>query len=531
MKLIRDQRRTQTTNDTEAGTALVLFAVLVFAILGIAALTVDVAFANVGQAQMQAAADTASLEGLRLRDYDVYRWRSDLFRRPLMSELVRQTMDDDLHPTGGLLQPDPFRPGMPPDDPDAFRFGAGPSIRLVNGLGADNASAEIVIPDGSTATPGDQWIDDPALEQNRRNAACGDIVSGRHVPYAAHVEDDSYNRDDFVPAIPVGSDTSGGSNAIGMLVRMRRTTGDNILDHVDQISSHGNPLPFLFGMGTSIHAGGAYNPRRDGITMRAVAIASGRPALRIGPPPRQPDGSPVLDRRGEPVLGVGFWRTPASGGERWVSIAFHFEGFWRPYVGTAKCGAGSVGIVERNLVYSPDGTIRDQATNAIAGHLMFEGGCLGDLVTDDVTSGPSALTAADVRAIFESIGPGYRSYFPVYSDFTSAAGVTTHNVIGFGYGRIDGPASGSGSLQLKYTLDFDTRHVPSAATIVAYDNASATITRRRLRNDVPSDVWEQLFSRAVEFTYPPIAPSLPAQVSGDWRDVRVGSVLAPALTR
>ena len=32
MKLIRDQRRTQTTNDTEAGTALVLFAVLVFAI-------------------------------------------------------------------------------------------------------------------------------------------------------------------------------------------------------------------------------------------------------------------------------------------------------------------------------------------------------------------------------------------------------------------------------------------------------------------------------------------------------------------
>ena len=46
MKLIRDQRRTQTTNDTEAGTALVLFAVRVFAILGIAALTVDVAFAR-----------------------------------------------------------------------------------------------------------------------------------------------------------------------------------------------------------------------------------------------------------------------------------------------------------------------------------------------------------------------------------------------------------------------------------------------------------------------------------------------------
>ena len=163
-------------------------------------------------------------------------------------------------------------------------------------------------------------------------------------------------------------------------------------------------------------------------------------------------------------------------------------------------------------------------------------GCLFDFSKQIVTAETIRLLAAladaaDVRAIFESIGPGYRSYFPVYSDFTSAAGVTTHNVIGFGYGRIDGPASGSGSLQLKYTLDFDTRHVPSAATIVAYDNASATITRRRLRNDVPSDVWEQLFSRAVEFTYPPIAPSLPAQVSGDWRDVRVGSVLAPALTR
>ncbi len=531
MKLIRDQRRTQTTNDTEAGTALVLFAVLVFAILGIAALTVDVAFASLGQAQMQAAADTAALEGVRLRDYDAYRFRSNLYRRPLMSELVQQVMDDDLHPTHGIVGSDAYHPPVGPDDADQLRCGAGPVLRLENGLGADNASATIVVPDASTANEQDEWVDDPRLLANSRNAAFGDIVSGRHNPYSSHVEDASYNRDDFTPATPVGFDTSGGWNAIGMLVRMRRTTGEEILDHVDQISSHGNPLPFLFGMGTSIHAGGAYNPRRDGITMRAVAIASGRPALRIGPPPRQPDGSPVLDRRGEPVLGVGFWRTPASGGERWVSIAFHFEGFWRPYVGTAKCGAGSVGIVERNLVYSPDGTIRDQATNAIAGHLMFEGGCLGDLVTDDVTSGPSALTAADVRAIFESIGPGYRSYFPVYSDFTSAAGVTTHNVIGFGYGRIDGPASGSGSLQLKYTLDFDTRHVPSAATIVAYDNASATITRRRLRNDVPSDVWEQLFSRAVEFTYPPIAPSLPAQVSGDWRDVRVGSVLAPALTR
>src|SRR5580765_832305 len=64
------------------GTTLVLFAMLVFAFMGISAVAIDLAFASITQSEMQNAVDTAAIEGARLRDYGPYRSFGDKNRRP-----------------------------------------------------------------------------------------------------------------------------------------------------------------------------------------------------------------------------------------------------------------------------------------------------------------------------------------------------------------------------------------------------------------------------------------------------------------
>lgn len=528
MQLSRYQRPI-TSNDRKAGTVLVLFAVLVFAVLGIAALTVDLGFAALGQAQMQAAADTAALEGVRLRDYDAYRFRSNLYRRPLVAEIARLTMDDDLHPTRGVEASDPFHPELPPDDPDALRLGAGASFRLTDGIGAANASALIVVPDASSTNAGDQWLDDPMLQTNARNAPGGDIVSGRFVSFASHAENEFYERDDFDPALPVGFDTSGGFNAIGMLVRLRRTTGANPLDENEGISSRGPSQPFLFGLGTSIHAASSgYNPRTDGLTLRAVAIASARPALRIGPPPLMPDGTIVLNRRDEPMFGVGYWHTNPSGARQWFSIGFSFPEFWEPFVGTTTCefDTGSTGL-SWDLTNDAGGGIR-LSDGTLIGQLMREGGTIGDFVPDDLTTGPGAMSPgavaqvfAEIRALSTSPTQLLYAYFPVYDTITSPTGSPSQRVIGFGFGALSFPTANT----LRFTFDFDTRDDNQARILVAPDNASANLGHRTLPSSLGAEERTQLFASVVQFTYPA------GVLSGRWQDVRVGSVLAAALVR
>src|SRR6185295_5699807 len=74
-----------------------------------------------------------------------------------------------------------------------------------------------------------------------------------------------------------------------LLVRLRRTKDlqgqpRNALDEEAGVSSAANALPLLFGRGSLIKGdpGTGYAPRHDGITVRATAIAFGRPALCVG---------------------------------------------------------------------------------------------------------------------------------------------------------------------------------------------------------------------------------------------------------
>ena len=60
---VRQRRRPD-----RAGYALVLFLMMFFGLMGLAALVIDIGFARLAQRQMQTAVDSAALEGLRWRD-------------------------------------------------------------------------------------------------------------------------------------------------------------------------------------------------------------------------------------------------------------------------------------------------------------------------------------------------------------------------------------------------------------------------------------------------------------------------------
>ena len=64
LRSIRQRRK----RPDRAGYALVLFVMMFFGLMGLAALVIDMGFARLAQRQMQTAVDSAALEGLRWQD-------------------------------------------------------------------------------------------------------------------------------------------------------------------------------------------------------------------------------------------------------------------------------------------------------------------------------------------------------------------------------------------------------------------------------------------------------------------------------
>jgi hypothetical protein len=289
---------------------LVQLALIVFGLFGILAAIVDMGFVRLTQVQMQVAADSAAMEGLRARDSQpdgagsIDGFRSDCMRRLIARDLVQWTFDDDFN----LSE-------------DARSFGAGPNVKFTDGVDTLSAYQFMSVPatdDPDPAFRGGRTFK-PYLQLNQSaNAAYGDMVSGSFNPdggalvgadgqpiaglyeYGAHAPDhQEYDRTDFAAGAPIPDPMMTGdcervtpsvSTPItdsSFLVRLRRTNvqNDPDLDNTEGVSSRGTGLPLLFGRGTLIQDNpdpDAYQPRRDGITVRATAIANARPALRVG---------------------------------------------------------------------------------------------------------------------------------------------------------------------------------------------------------------------------------------------------------
>ena len=81
-----------TKHPHRAGYTLVFFAMLMFALMGLAALVIDLGFARLTQRQMQTAVDAAALEGLRGKGT-----KSDADRQDAAREIAGWHFDDDLN--------------------------------------------------------------------------------------------------------------------------------------------------------------------------------------------------------------------------------------------------------------------------------------------------------------------------------------------------------------------------------------------------------------------------------------------------
>lgn len=239
------------------GYTLVVFALLLFCLMALAALVIDLGMARVAQRQMQTAVDSAALEGLRGRDrtFDAALMIDPNVERRLQARLmVQATFDDDLDPNTA----------------DVRYFGAGPIYNLGASIGSDPALAA-----GQHLAIDPARVYKPVPELNETDEPHGDLVAGTYdANDLAHHEDAVYARSDFQPQ-PGGD---------AFLARLRRSNDFEGLDNIGGISQAGPTLPYLFGRGSLIQKlpQETYSPREHGITLRATAIAHARRAKGVG---------------------------------------------------------------------------------------------------------------------------------------------------------------------------------------------------------------------------------------------------------
>ena len=288
------------------GYVLVYFAMLSFALMAVAALTVDMGFVLLSRRQMQMGVDPAALDGLRFRDAYPPQWidpnnpgqlyasiqsaiqaenaspsTQDNVRRWAAQQIVVDTFDDDLNTADG----------------DTSNYGAGPVIDFQNSPGIPAAGQEIAA--SQTMTIGSPSVYKPSDAQspqdqakwhfwlNLTNTTSGDMVDGDYTYNPSNynpavtpaVEDDQYNRVDFQP------DST--ASASSFLVRLKRSNEPT----VSSSFSSGPTLPYLFGRGsllqTQTTSSGTVWAKSQGITARATGIANATPALFVGGPSAQ----------------------------------------------------------------------------------------------------------------------------------------------------------------------------------------------------------------------------------------------------
>jgi len=253
---------------------LVQVALFIFAMSAMLSLIIDIGYAHLTQGQMQSAADSAAIEGIRQRDAVADPARREAARREAVNTVVGWTFDDNFDPTDG--------------DAD-FQFGAGPVLDLTEGATSLHGLQTSSVPD--------QHVYKPNLQANPGNAPEGDMVSGRFCYSADPLPSESvaYEMQDTVcgqPQLGAGAYARndfnpGGANANAFLVRLRRSNEYQDLEgRTDpDVGSSGPSLPLTFGKATTIHGddpAATYSVRRDGLTVRATAIAETRPVVRFG---------------------------------------------------------------------------------------------------------------------------------------------------------------------------------------------------------------------------------------------------------
>jgi len=525
--------RRERATGKRSGAILLLFALLAFVFFAIAGIVIDVGLANLAQSQMQVAVDSAALEGCRWRNFDEQLGDSNVAKRRKASELARLVFDDDLHPTQGGYTPGNSTEELDADGVDTANLTAGPTLQVSGGTGAWNANAVVGNqPDSALAR-----LDDPQLQPNVQNRRHGDMVTGIFDPEADHREQGDYTRDDFRPALPGGPNIS----SLSFLARMRRSGDVNSLDNQTGISSSLPTLPIVMGLGSTIlqAPGEDWDPRRDGITVRATAIASARPAMRIGRPPCDASGALIYDH--EPDV-TGPNRERIAGIvpfyirlDRWVN---HFRSAgWQA---TSNSSLGRVRV-------EPDGSLVLDSDDSVVGHFIFDAASAPSSPCEKEVGWPVSVGLAVGSATASPVRP-FRftrrkpAYIPIVAEIPAANGALVLRVIGYGFahiwpvgydtsGTIPAPQEFPGTGQFVISGGELINHF-GVNCWVAQDNASALVASAGdevIGPVLTADEWEAVLRYSNEFAYG-IAEPAPEHIH-DFTRIQLGTVLAPALTR
>jgi hypothetical protein len=456
--------------DPRTGNVLVVFAFMVFATMATAAIVIDVGFARLTQHEMQTAADSAALEGLRYRDFLPAAWRPngttapnlppalvsqcgpqpsttfdstnpewqewcDCARRYAASTTVSLSFDDDLNPADG----------------DTLQLGAGPVASVTDTIGDPELQAGglVTLPNGSP-------VYKPNLQSNLANVQNGDLVAGQYGTNSSYNptlpldEDANYNRRDFVPDSPVGTVPE-----TGFLARLRRSPED--FDGESGVASNGPNLPFLFGRGSML-ARSSTNTNDltagSGMSVRATGIAAAG-TITIPVP-----GSTGVTTQVGNVLVAG--PVDPVNGIMGVAPFGLTATYWSSLVNPANTNPGTdtpavnpaTGEITSTLVPAGAGTTNPNATEA---------GIVGADQTILETIGQIYAGAGTDTPMSQS--PALYTYVPIYDTI----GTTPRTIVGFAY------------IQWSYTTGVLSLNVPwNAAQTkptdrIASENATASL--------------------------------------------------------
>ncbi len=400
-----------------AGYALVLFVMIFFGLMGLAALVIAMGFARLAQREMQTAVDSAALEGLR----DLYSTTGgtagggqDAHRRQQASNIVVSLFTDEVDSGGNTVY-----------------YGAGPVLAFSGSAGSSDLAA------GQTMTLSGTPVYQPGgLQLNYPdNATNGDMVAGAYGPNANYDptqladEDADYNRRDFTPS----SGTSESASAPAFLVRMRRTPLSSVPDSLDNSadSSGGPTLPVLFGRGSMMARSGTGTQLSvaSGITVRATAIAGAGDNITFS-------GTSGTYSAGRAKTAGRSYAIPASGVTIPGVAPFALEsGFW------ASCCSGTTSITA-TLMSTAGSNVEIVGPNgAIVGLLLSTGTDATSHVAASATAigQPPSLAIADSTGAFDDsalrqdgvTGGGVIEYVPIYT-MAPLAG-QSRTIIGFGF--------------------------------------------------------------------------------------------------
>lgn len=267
------------------GSVLVFAAILSFVVFALAGLVVDLGLAWVTQSRMTSAADSAALEGLRWRDQfpdtvsDPNAYVIAGGGDPSSATDMAAARDRARRAAAAGLASIQFA-GASLTQPGSERFGAGPLFIHQSGtIGPPELNA------GETLLPGSPTVYKPQLQSNAAgNLDSGDIVAGSynsdvtvsHREGATAPGSNQFTRQDFAVSAP--ADAPGSSS---LLVRMRHSHDPAVAG----AASTGPAIPYLFSRGAFLPgyaSANGYAPRRDGITVRATAIANAAPVVYAG---------------------------------------------------------------------------------------------------------------------------------------------------------------------------------------------------------------------------------------------------------